>query len=288
MPYLDHFGLTDYPFQLTPDVNLYYPDDHAQALLGALMFAVLRGDGLLKVVGEVGSGKTLLARKLVEKFDGQKVKVGLMSTAGESDPEKLPLEILRAFDPKAAPGKTDPADRPKNFLTRENKVGNRCLLIVDEAQALGMRGLEAVRLLSNLETEKDKLLQIVLFGQPELDALLQKHELRQVAQRINFTFSTHTFSEHVVADYIRFRIERSAKPETSRNLFSEQAVRKIAASCRGLPRIVHLLADKALLAAYAEGSATVELAHVKRAIKETPDLAIRCRLIEMLARLRHR
>jgi MSHA biogenesis protein MshM len=288
MPFLDHFGLTDYPFNLTPNLDLYYPDEHAQALLGALTFAVLRGDGLLKVVGEVGSGKTLLCRKLVERMGEHPVHIGSLTATGAWDAAKMPLEIAKAFGIKGLTEKTDPAKKLNDFLTKTNKAKKKNLLIIDEAQALGPSGLEAVRLLSNLETEKDKLLQIILFGQPELDELLQRHELRQVAQRINFAFTTQSFNAQAVEDYVRFRIERCAKPEGRRLLFAPPALKKLAQASRGLPRIVHLLADKALLAAYAEGKPLVEALHVARAIKETPDLNFRCRLVEMLYRFRRR
>jgi type II secretory pathway predicted ATPase ExeA len=287
MPFLDHFGLADYPFKLTPDLDLYYPDDHAQALLGALMFAVLRGDGLLKVVGEVGSGKTLLARKLAERMKGQKVAMATLSPSGVWDQEKLTLEVARAFGAvKTDAIKGNPADKLAAFLKKSFAGGKRNVLVIDEAQVLGIGGLETVRLLSNLETEKDKLLQIILFGQPELDHLLQKHELRQVAQRINFSFTTHRLTTQAVADYVRFRLDRLTKPEGRRVLFTSAALRKLATASNGLPRIVHLLADKALMAAFAEGAPNVEASHVRRAIKETPDLALRRRLAVWIERLR--
>ncbi len=271
MPFLQHFGLNDYPFGLTPNPRLFFPSEQAQALLDALAFAITRGDGLLKVVGEVGSGKTLLCRMLLERLRAQPVNTAYFNAPIAMTGAQLPHLVAREFglDPQDV---VDPLRELRRFLLDEHAQGRRNVLIIDEAQALGVEGLEAVRLLSNLETDTDKLLQIVLFGQAELDQLLRRRDLRQMAQRLSFSFTTKPFSDMSTAAYVRFRLERCAGIGMARAVFSPAALRHLAKTSGGLPRIVNRLADKALLAAYAEDAAIVEPRHIRAALRETPDL----------------
>jgi MSHA biogenesis protein MshM len=269
MPFLDHFNLTDYPFALTPNTRLFYPADHAQAVLAALVFAVQRGDGLLKVVGPVGSGKTMLCRMLLERLEILPVNTAYLSAPSAIAPGQLPGLVLREFGFSA--GKDNDASALHGFLLEEHARGKRNVLIVDEAQALGPGGLETIRLLSNLETSTHKLLQIILFGQVELNQLLQRSDLRQIAQRLNFSFVTRPLSTKAAASYVRFRLDRCTRPGARRVNFAPKALERLAGASGGLPRVIHLLADKALLALYAEGGRTVEPHHVRMASRETPD-----------------
>jgi MSHA biogenesis protein MshM len=270
MPFLDAFGLTDYPFGLTPNPRLFYPTEPARALLAGLEFALMRGDGLIKVVGEVGTGKTLAARLLLEKLAAFPVNTAYLDVPSPALGQ-IPAAVAREFGLNVA-NVTAASRQLRKFLLEAHGAGKRNILIVDEAQALGAEGLEAVRLLSNLETESDKLLQIVLFGQKELDGLLHQPPLRQIAQRIQFSFVTEPMDVATTADYVRFRLERCLKPEALRAIFTPRALSLLARVSGGLPRLVHLLADKALLAAYADGKTRVSPRHVFRAVRETPDI----------------
>lgn len=270
MPFLAHFGLTSYPFGLTPDPRLFYPSQQARSLLAGLEFALMRGDGLLKVVGEVGTGKTLIARLLLEKLAGLPVNTAYLNIPIVVA-DQLPTLVAREFGVKVA-NNSLAMRQLKSFLLAEHSAGRHNVLIVDEAQALGAEGLETVRLLSNLETSTNKLLQIVLFGQRELDIILQNNNLRQIAQRIQFSFITKPMSEDTVADYVRFRMEHCLLPEANRAVFEPRAMRGLFRASKGLPRVVNLLADKALISAYAEGSYTIKPHHVRVSIKETPDV----------------
>ncbi len=271
MPFLESFGLCDYPFGLTPNPHLFFPAPHAEELLAALSFSLQRGDGLIKVVGEIGTGKTLLCRMLLERLEEMPVNTAYMNAPGSMDPDRIPGLVLREFG-VALPEKDDPAHTLRFFLLEEHGKGKRNVLVVDEAQTLGAQGLEAIRLLSNLETDTDKLLQIVLFGQPELDQLLSRADLRQLTQRLNFSFTTQPLAPQTVASYVRFRMERCAKTGAESARFAPAALERLAKASGGLPRVIHLLADKALLAAYVDGVNVVKPRHIRMAIEETPGL----------------
>jgi type II secretory pathway predicted ATPase ExeA len=271
MPFLESFGLSDYPFGLTPNPHLFFPAPHAEELLAALSFALQRGDGLIKVVGEIGTGKTLLCRMLLERLETMPVNTAYLNAPGSMNANRIPDLVMREFGLEP-PEKEDPARALRFFLLEEHGRGKRNVLVVDEAQTLGAQGLEAIRLLSNLETDTDKLLQIVLFGQPELDQLLSRTDLRQLTQRLNFSFTTQPLAPQTVASYVRFRMERCTKPGAEGARFAPAALVRLAKASGGLPRVIHLLADKALLAAYVDGVNIVKPRHVRTAIEETPGL----------------
>lgn len=278
MPFLEHFGLTDYPFGLTPNPKLYYASPETEALLAALVFAITRGDGLLKITGEVGTGKTLLCRMLLEKLAEHDVNTAYLNAPVALTSAQLPAQICKEFG--VAVGKKDPVNALRDFLVKEHSKGKRNVLIIDEAQALGAEGLETVRLLSNLETNTDKLLQMVLFGQAELDLLLQRQDLRQLLQRVNFKFDTKPFQPDAVSTYLKFRLDACAKkvgkgkkktPQTFVT-FTPRASMLLTRVSGGLPRLIHVLADKAMLAAYTQGALIIDVRHVRRACRETDGL----------------
>jgi MSHA biogenesis protein MshM len=268
MPFLTSFGLRTHPFGLTPNTELFFPTDHAQTTLASLVFAIQRSDSLLKVVGHVGSGKTMLCRMLLERLEALPVNTAYLNAPSAIRPDHLPSLVLGEFGQEAR--KEFDAYMLYTFLLGEHAKGRRNVLIVDEAQALGPNGLEAIRLLSNLETSTHKLLQIVLFGQAELDQLLQRRDLRQVAQRVSFHFATQPLQPDEVAAYVRFRLERCADEEGCRVSFSPRALALLAKASQGLPRVVHILADKAFLALYADGGYVVETRHLRAALAEMP------------------
>ncbi|MEJ0063345.1 MAG: AAA family ATPase [Alphaproteobacteria bacterium] len=271
-PILNHFSLRDHPFALTPNPHLFFPSEHPQAMLAGLEFALMRGDGLLKITGAIGSGKTLLCRLLLDRLEALAVNTAYLN-APVTDPKYLPLIVAREFGVEPS-DHCEPYRDLREFLLREFAHGRRNVLVIDEAQALGAQGLELVRLLSNLETETHKLLQIVLFGQKELDGLLARHDMRQVAQRITFSFSTRPLPRDQVAAYVRYRLQRCAEGYHGPDLFSPAAVKLLTAASRGWPRPINILADKALIAAYGAGGKRVERAHIRAAIGDTRHLPL--------------
>jgi len=270
MSLLDHFHLRQYPFSLTPNTELFFPWDEHRSILEALEFALRRGDGLLKVVGEVGTGKTMLCRLLLKRLAAWATIAYINAPMGA--PATLVRSVCREFGLHLS-ADDDPNARLDAFLLAEHAAGRACILVVDEAHRLGAEGLEIVRLLSNLETETHKLLQIVLFGQAELDRLLARHELRQVAQRIIFGFATAPMDRKLVRNYVSHRIGLSSEPLHRSPVFSDRALDLIAARGAGIPRAVNLIADKSMIAAYAEGAERVEARHVRAAVAETGEAA---------------
>ena len=265
MPYLQQFGLTRQPFDITPNRDLFFPDAHQQ-ILAALTYALARGEGIIKVVGEVGTGKTLLCRMLLQTIV-DRAEVAFI-TAPRNDPDAIAHMVCREFGVTPAAGE-DPYTALAPHLMKIRQSGKSAILVLDEAQALDRRGLETVRLLSNFETDDAKLLQIVLFGQPELDALLRQHDLRQLSQRISFGFTTGPFDAETAARYIQHRIDRCTEQPKPHKIFAAAALRQVAKESRGIPRLVNILADRSLLAAYSEGAMQVTARHVVRARAET-------------------
>ena len=270
MPFLEHFGFTERPFALTPNCELYYPSEAHQAVLRSLAYAIQRGEGIVKVSGEVGTGKTLLCRLLIAALIESKTVAYIINPQDDSD--WVVGAVCREFglDPD---GPGDPFHRLNAFLLEQFREGRSAVLMVDEAQALGTVGLETVRRLSNLETDTSKLLQIILFGQPELDRLLQTHALRQLNQRIVFSFTIRPLSTDTAIDYVRYRVRRSnGDVGAADRLFESPALRAIARAARGIPRLINIVADKSLLAAYCEGATQVQRRHVREAVADSIDV----------------
>lgn len=266
MPYLTHFNLGEAPFSLTPDTALYFPGAAHQEVYESVCYAIERGEGIVKVTGEVGTGKTLLCRMLLDALGARNSVAYLNNPRG--DAEWVVRAICREFGIDVQHS-DDLYDSLNRFLIEKHAGGVDNVVLVDEAQALGEVGLESIRLLSNLETEKRKLLQIVLFGQPELDRLLERHNLRQVAQRISFSFETKPLSEAEAAAYIRYRAKKASRnPDAAMEIFSAKAVSHIARAGQCNPRLMNILGDKSLLAAYAESATQVERRHARAAARE--------------------
>lgn len=271
MPYLAHFGLREHPFTLTPNTNQYFPIDKHVEIIQSIQFGIARNTGILKVVGDVGTGKTMLCRLLLRKLVASNDAVAYLN-APQVDPDSLVTMVCTEFG-------LETGSRPQmlqglnTFLLEQHAVGRNAVLIVDEAQALGPAGLEAVRLLSNLETERNKLLQIVLFGQSELDELLLRPELRQINQRIGFSFATGPLSVAEAVHYIQHRVKVSRVDGVDFPVFTPGAMELLSQSASFVPRIINILADKALLVAYGEGAIQVGEKHAEGAIDDSPQLA---------------
>ncbi len=273
--YEGHFSLREAPFSITPDTDFFYPHEGAQAALNTLLVALRSGEGFLKIVGEVGCGKTLLCRQLLKTLQGECV------TAYIPNPDMGPNDLLMALAQELAVPMPSPLNRHsllqafQSTLLAHNSAGRRVVVCIDEAQAIPMRTVESLRLLSNLETEKRKLLQLVLLGQPELDVKLAHPEIRQLLQRI-------TFSEHLgpmlperVPVYLAHRLGRAAAgSHTDIHVFERSAADAIARFSRGVPRLVNVLAHKCLMLAYGEDVHRVTLAHVQLAAQDTPGVVM--------------
>ena len=248
MPYLVHCGLGERPFALTPNRHFYFPSDNHQRVLTPLIYAIDRGEGIIKISGEVGTGKTLMCRLLIADLIKTKAVAYILNP--QNDADWIVAAVCREFglDPEQT---MDPFHLLNDFLLEQYRQRRPAVLVVDEAQALGLEGLETVRRLSNLESETAKLLQIVLFGQPELDRLLRSHALRQLNQRIVFSFTIPPLDEATMIDYIRFRVIRSSDNlAAAQKLFDAGALRCMPRASRGVPRLANITADTSRLAAF--------------------------------------
>jgi general secretion pathway protein A len=263
--YTAHYGLREKPFSLTPDPRFLFLSSSHREALAHVLYGIEQGEGFIAVTGEVGTGKTTLCRTLLERL-GSETEVAFLF-----DPLLTPDELLRAVCaefglPIAQRSPAELADGLNRFLLDANQRGRRVVLVVDEAQNLPVATLEQIRLLSNLETSTAKLIQILLFGQPELDEMLETPELRQLRQRITVRWRLSSLARGEARDYVRHRVRVAAGGE--RELFTLGALREIERRGRGIPRLVNLLADRALLAGYAEGAPQVDRAQVDRAARE--------------------
>lgn len=273
-PYLSHFGLREAPFSLTPDTQFVYGTRAHQEAVNTLLVAVNGGEGFVKIVGEVGTGKTLLCRRLLNALRERAV------TAYVPNPNLTPTELLVALAEEfqlPLEGNDNAHLLTKllnDALLEFARLGRGVVVCIDEAQALPRESLETLRLLSNLETEKRKLMQIVLFGQPELDENLNDPAIRQLKQRITFHYRLDVLLPDEMPLYIAHRM-RVAGASTGGNLFCPRAVGALYKASRGTPRLVNILANKALMAAYGEGARLVKSRHVKAAARDTEGAKVR-------------
>ncbi len=265
--YLEHFGLDRSPFKITPDTSLFYEGGNRGAALEAVKYAILQGEGIIKVVGEVGSGKTMLCRMLEIKLPNY-VEIVYLANPSLS-PEKI-LHVIAA-EMKLPVEQTD--DKAKvmqqlqEYLLDRHALGRQVVVFIEEAQGMPLETLEEIRLLSNLETEQFKMLQIVLFGQPELDENLAQRQIRQLRERITHHLSLDMFEKKDIQSYLNFRLRAAGYKET--DLFNARLAGKIAKYSKGLTRRINIIADKALLAAYSENSQQVKPKHIKMAANDS-------------------
>lgn len=272
--YLQHFGLSAAPFRITPHPEFFYGGANRGATLQGLVYAIVHGEGIVQVVGEVGSGKTMLCRVLLEKLPAQVDSVYLAnpSLAREELLQALAAEL--AVDVSTAPAGGVIRLLQEGLIARY-AAGRQVVVLIDEAHAMPATSLEEIRLLSNLEHGHHKLLQIVLFAQPELEQTLGQDGMRQLRERITHTFALAALRRADVADYLLFRLRAAGLRE--QNCFSPAAVRWIAFASEGLTRRINILADKALLAAYAHDRRTVSAADARAAIRDSGFRALRWR-----------
>ena len=267
--YLQHFGLTEPPFTLTPDTEFFFNHGSHQEALSVLLVALQAGEGFIKVTGEVGTGKTLLCRQLLKVLDDTFVTAYIPNPF--LNPTALRMALAEELGIQFARniGQHRLLKMINEKLLQLAATGKRVVLLLDEAQALPDDSLEALRLLTNLETEKRKLMQVVLFGQPELDTRLARRSLRQLRQRIVFSYQLRPLSRRRLGAYDQHRLTVAGHAGPA--MFSDAAIRCLHRSSRGIPRLVNLLCHKALMAAFGAGKSRVGLTHVQRAVTDTED-----------------
>ncbi|MDR5015989.1 AAA family ATPase [Aeromonas veronii] len=269
--YLTHFGLQEAPFSLTPNTGFYYGLPPHEEALQVLNWALAQGEGFIKVTGEVGTGKTLLCRKLLSELGSEARPVRL---AWLPNPHLTPAELRIALALELGlavrdQSELDLTDRIHRHLISLHQQGSRVVVLIDEAQALPDETLEAIRLFGNLETESSKLLQIVLFGQPELDTRLAKPHLRQLRQRIGFSYSLRPLRFDETRAYLEHRLQVSGYRGAP--LFAGRAMRLLWRASRGIPRLINILAQKCLMLAYGQGVRQIDSRLVRLAIRDTDD-----------------
>tara|TARA_R110000772_G_scaffold98736_9_gene198265 strand:+ start:495 stop:1403 length:909 start_codon:yes stop_codon:yes gene_type:complete len=270
--YLYHFGLRELPFTLTPNTSFYLGLESHNEALAVLLTALKTGEGFIKVVGEVGTGKTLLCRKLLNEIPEHFV------TAYIPNPYLKPDELRRAVAVELGVKQAQSmslqllTQRIQQRLLELHIRGHSVVLILDEAQALPSESLEALRLFTNLETETRKLLQVVLFAQPELDERLAEKAFRQLKQRITFSYKLRAMNAREVDYYIQHRLQVAGHKGV--NLFSHSLAHKVAKISGGIPRLVNIICHKMLMLGYGQGSYVLTKKHLNSAIQDTEGLQL--------------
>jgi general secretion pathway protein A len=265
--YQDFFGLREKPFALLPDPRFLFLGRCHREALAHLMYGIEQGEGFIEVVGQVGTGKTTLCRTLLERIGAG------AETAYIFNPSRTEAELLAAINrefglPTSARSRSELIDELNRFLLAKKSAGRTVLLIIDEAQNLAVEVLEQIRLLSNLETDREKLLQIVLIGQPELEDNLARSDLRQLNQRISVRWGLRPFSQEETGEYVNHRLRVAGL--VGPGPFTPRALRRLHALSGGIPRVINAIADRALLAAFAAGERRVTPRMVRNAARELP------------------
>jgi type II secretory pathway predicted ATPase ExeA len=268
MDYLKYFGLSEDPFTLTPDPAYFYPSDSHKEILSSLNYAIQQKEGFSLIVGEPGTGKTTILKILINEWR-DKAEIALIMTPRLA-PEEFLQAVLDDISVKLETvNKNEIIKAFRDILIARSQAGRRVIIIVDEAQDLPDETLEELRLLSNLETEKEKLLQIILVGQPELRKRLAVEHLKQLDQRITIRATLRMLNAQATSDYIGFRVLRAGQGTV---MFEDDAKRFIYGLSKGIPRLINLIASRALMAAYVEGSKTVKANHVAYAKTHVSDV----------------
>jgi len=269
--YNEYYGLRELPFTITPDTEYFMNRAGYQDALNVLLVALRSGEGFIKVTGEVGLGKTLLCRKLLASLD-KKVSV----TAYIHNPFLQPDTLLYAIADELKVVYTDNINQHKllKLITKTlldiHRFGRNVVLCMDEVQAMPVETLESLRLLTNLETEKRKLIQVVLFGQPELDFVLSQPSIRQLKQRITFSYKLLPLNRTALRAYINHRLGIAGYKGTE--LFTRGALDRLYKSGQGIPRLINILAHKSMLAAYGQGSGRIKDCHIKQAVRDSEEI----------------
>jgi general secretion pathway protein A len=268
--YQSFYGFAEMPFNITPDPKFLYLSPTHQEALQHLKFGVQERKGFIVLVGEVGCGKTTLCRRFLNEIDSTRFDTALILNPRVTETQMLKAILTELGEKKLARSQVDLVAQMNRVLLERIERGRDIVLIIDEAQNLKVHVLEQIRLLSNLETDKQKLLQIVLLGQPELKEVLGRDELRQLRQRILVHYELRPLTLVDTEHYIQHRLTLAGGH--GRPNFTVWAVRAIHRASGGIPRLVNSLCDKALLSAFIRESDEVTYWDARRAIKEFQDL----------------
>ncbi len=271
--YEEYFGLKEAPFNITPDPRyIFFSKKHLDAF-SSLLYGIESRKGFIAITGEIGAGKTTICRVLLEELKGR-ARTSLILNPNLSDKELL-LSIVQDFGIElASQNRKECFDSLNRFVLREFQNGFNVVLIIDEAQDLKPRSLEQVRLLSNLETATQKLIQIVLVGQPELRTTLNTPSLRQLKQRVAVWYHLTTLDREEMVRYIEHRLRVAGSEQAVESLFEPLALDTIFSRTEGIPRLVNILCDRCFLAAYAKGVKMIDSVIVDEAQTELEGLAV--------------
>ncbi len=268
--YLQHFGLKELPFTLTPNTHFFLNMASHHAAYNMLMVSIMNGEGFMKVVGEVGTGKTILCRKVLNTLSEDERN---FETAYIPNPILSPKGLFLAFAEEIGLDASLDIDHHSllkeitNRLVERAGQGRKVVLFIDEAHAMPEETLEALRLLTNIETEKAKLLQVILFAQPEIDVILNKITLRQLRQRITFSFDLVALDREGVDRYINHRLAMAG--HNGHAIFTTKSIGLLTSVSQGIPRLVNIIAHKALMVAFGKGERRVDESHIRTSALDT-------------------
>lgn len=268
--YQEFYGFKEMPFNITPDPRFLYLSPTHQEALQHLKYGVQERKGFIVLVGEVGCGKTTLCRRFLNEIDPARYDTALILNPRVTETQMLKAILTELGETKLARSQVDLVAQMNRVLLERIHQGRDIVLIIDEAQNLKFAVLEQIRLLSNLETDQQKLLQIVLMGQPELKEVLAQEELRQLRQRILVHYELHPLSLEDTQRYIHHRLTLAGG--MGRPSFTPWALRAIHRASKGIPRIVNNLCDKSMLSAYIRESDEVNYWDARRAVREMETL----------------
>lgn len=264
--YCEFFGFAEKPFTITPNPRFIFLSKNHKEVFAHLLYGVRTHCGFIEITGEVGTGKTTALRTLLNQLESDSYRLAFIF-----NPSLSALELLRSINAEFGIESTVPSAGEllgalNSFLLQENAAGRTVVLVIDEAQNLQPVVLEQIRMLSNLETETDKLIQIILVGQPELGAMLERTELRQLSQRITVRYHLRPMDFDDARAYIGHRLEVAGSRAVS--LFTPGAMKRIFRYSRGYPRLINILCDRSLLIGYTENSREITVGMVDTAIRE--------------------
>jgi type II secretory pathway predicted ATPase ExeA len=268
--YENYYGLSEKPFSIQPDPAFLFMSKRHRLAFTMLEYGIRNHVGFSVICGEIGCGKTTIVRKLLSALD-ESVTVGLVYNTHTDIADLLEWIMLAFGQPYAAMTQVERYDRFQQFLLAEYAARRRVVLIVDEAQNLHAGALESLRMLSNINADKDQLLQVILVGQPQLQALLARPELHQFTQRVGVDFFIPPLGGAEVTQYVKHRLQVAGREE---QLFSPEALERIAQASRGVPRSINILCDTALVYGYSAEAAVIDEALVEEVLQDRREYGV--------------